>query len=36
VHYYDSAIQLARFSAREPSEEEFRMGMDAAMAIQRL
>jgi hypothetical protein len=36
VHYYDSAIQLARFSVPEPTEDEFRMGMDAAAAIKRL
>lgn len=36
VHYYDSAIQLARFSTKEPTEDEFRMGMDAAQAIKKL
>lgn len=36
VHYYDSAIQLARLSTKEPTEDEFRMGMDAAQAIKRL
>jgi hypothetical protein len=36
VHYYDSAIQLARFSTSELTDDEFRMGMDAAAAITRL
>ncbi|KAF8213370.1 hypothetical protein K438DRAFT_1089433 [Mycena galopus ATCC 62051] len=30
LHYYDSAIQLARNSAEEPTEEEFLLGMQAA------
>jgi hypothetical protein len=36
VHYYDSAIQLARVAAKEPTEDEFRLGMDAAVAIKRV
>jgi hypothetical protein len=36
VHYYDSAIQLARFATTDISEDEFRMGMDAADAIVKL
>jgi hypothetical protein len=27
LHYYDSVIQLARYSHREPTEEEFEYGM---------
>lgn len=30
LHIYDSAIQLARNSAREPTEAEFEIGMIAA------
>ncbi|KAI0321701.1 hypothetical protein OF83DRAFT_1236985 [Amylostereum chailletii] len=36
LHYYDSAIQLARYSDREPSEREFQIGMAAAMHIKRI
>jgi hypothetical protein len=36
VHYYDSAIQLARYSTIEPTEEEFRLGMDAALAVKKV
>lgn len=36
VHYYDSAIQLARYSSIEPTADEFKMGMDAADAIKQL
>ncbi|KAJ7225809.1 hypothetical protein GGX14DRAFT_531493 [Mycena pura] len=35
LHYYDSAIQLARNSAAEPTEEEFILGMQAAEEIKR-
>ncbi|KAF7319918.1 hypothetical protein MKEN_00775400 [Mycena kentingensis (nom. inval.)] len=35
LHYYDSAIQLARNSAAEPTEEEFVLGMDAAEEIKK-
>lgn len=30
LHYYDSAIQLARTSIGEPTEDEFRLGLRAA------
>ncbi|KAK7064460.1 hypothetical protein R3P38DRAFT_44798 [Favolaschia claudopus] len=33
LHYYDSAIQLARNSSTEPTEEEFTLGMQAADEI---
>ncbi|KAI5991638.1 hypothetical protein EDD15DRAFT_1107747 [Pisolithus albus] len=33
LHYYDSSIQLARTSHREPTEEEFLIGMLAANQI---
>ncbi|KAJ3841066.1 hypothetical protein F5878DRAFT_34845 [Lentinula raphanica] len=33
LHYYDSIIQLATISHREPTEEEFELGMDSADAI---
>jgi hypothetical protein len=33
LHYYDSAIQLARNSNNELSEEEFEMGMRGAGEI---
>ncbi|KAJ4486352.1 hypothetical protein J3R30DRAFT_1492308 [Lentinula aciculospora] len=33
LHYYDSIIQLARISHREPTEEEFELGMESADAI---
>jgi hypothetical protein len=36
VHYYDSAIQIARLSDAEPTPEEFRMGMEAVAAMRRL
>ncbi|KAJ6519539.1 hypothetical protein C8R45DRAFT_1118322 [Mycena sanguinolenta] len=35
LHYYDSAIQLARNAAEEPTEEEFTIGMQAADEIRR-
>jgi hypothetical protein len=35
LHYYDSAIQLARNSARELTEEEFEIGMNAANQIEK-
>lgn len=35
LHYYDSAIQLARNSASEPSEQEFEIGIGAANEIMR-
>ena len=35
LHYYDSAIQLARISARALSEEEFETGMNAAQQIKK-
>ncbi|TFK40984.1 hypothetical protein BDQ12DRAFT_417463 [Crucibulum laeve] len=35
VHYYDSAIQLARNSGKELTEEEFEMGMKAAGDIEK-
>lgn len=33
LHYYDSAVQLARNSSREPTESEFELGMEAAGQI---
>ncbi|OJA12059.1 hypothetical protein AZE42_06693 [Rhizopogon vesiculosus] len=33
LHYYDSAIQLARTADREPTEEEYQRGMGAANSI---
>ncbi|KAJ7597225.1 hypothetical protein C8J56DRAFT_312542 [Mycena floridula] len=33
LHFYDSAIQLARNSHRQPTEQEFEAGMDAADEI---
>jgi hypothetical protein len=36
VHYYDSAIQLARFAVADISQDEYTMGMDAAIAIKKL
>ncbi|KAJ7139836.1 hypothetical protein C8R44DRAFT_605701 [Mycena epipterygia] len=35
LHYYDSAIQLARNSAQEPTEAEFELGMQAAEEIKK-
>jgi len=35
LHYYDSAIQLARNSARELTEGEFEIGMNAASRIEK-
>lgn len=35
IAYYDSAIQLARNSGVEPTEQEFEAGMDAAAEIKR-
>jgi len=35
LHYYDSAIQLARHSARDLTEEEFEIGMNAAYQIEK-
>ena len=36
LHYYDSAIQLARTSNREPTEGEFLIGLQAANEIKRM
>ncbi|KAF5374910.1 hypothetical protein D9758_000489 [Tetrapyrgos nigripes] len=33
LHYYDSVIQLARYSRREPTEEEFEYGMHVVEEI---
>ena len=35
LHYYDSAIQLARNSAHEPTEHEFALGMEAVEEIKK-
>lgn len=35
LHYYDSAIQLARSSAKELTEEEFEIGINAANEIEK-
>ena len=35
MHYYDSAIQLARNSSKELTEDEFEIGMDAAISIKK-
>ena len=34
LHYYDSAIQLARHTSREPTEQEYIVGMRAAREIE--
>ncbi|KAI0662747.1 hypothetical protein C8Q70DRAFT_1043112 [Cubamyces menziesii] len=34
LHYYDSAIQLARHSSREPTEQEYVIGVRAAKEIE--
>ena len=34
LHYYDSAIQLVRHASREPTEQEYMVGMRAAKEIQ--
>lgn len=36
LHYYDSAIQLARHASREPTEGEFIVGINAATDIKRI
>jgi len=36
LHYYDSAIQLARHASREPTEAEYILGTDAAAEIKRI
>lgn len=36
LHFYESAIQLARNSHRHPSEQEFETGMRAAEEIHRV
>ncbi|KAJ8580455.1 hypothetical protein M405DRAFT_53393 [Rhizopogon salebrosus TDB-379] len=36
LHYYDSAIQLARTADREPTEKEYQRGMDAVNSILRI
>ncbi|KAH7883754.1 hypothetical protein F5I97DRAFT_1895309 [Phlebopus sp. FC_14] len=36
LHYYDSAVQLARTSHREPKENEFLIGLQAANEIRRI
>jgi len=33
LHYYDSVIQLARISHREPTEDEFELGIESAENI---
>jgi hypothetical protein len=35
LHYYDSAIQLARNSTREPTEMEFQIGIESAVGIKK-
>lgn len=35
LHYYDSVIQLVRHASREPTEQEFALGMEAASQIQK-
>jgi hypothetical protein len=36
LHYYDAAIQLARTSAREPTQAQFERGIRAAEEIKRM
>jgi hypothetical protein len=36
LHYYDSAIQLARQADREPTEREFEVGIAAADEIKKM
>lgn len=36
LHYCDSAIQMARYAAREPTQREFEIGMNAALQIKKI
>jgi hypothetical protein len=36
LHYYDSAVQLARTSTGEPTEDEFTLGLRAADEMRRM
>ena len=36
LHYYDSAIQLARNSTKEPTEMEFQIAMESAAGIKKV
>lgn len=36
LHYYDSAVQLARQAEREPTEREFEVGITAADEIKKI
>jgi hypothetical protein len=36
LHYYDSAIQLARNSTKEPTEMEFHIAMESAAGIKKI
>jgi hypothetical protein len=36
LHYYDSAVQLARQAEREPTEREFEVGVAAADEIKKM
>jgi len=36
LHYYDSAIQLARNSTKQPTEMEFQIGIESANGIKRM
>ncbi|PSR72394.1 hypothetical protein PHLCEN_2v11737 [Hermanssonia centrifuga] len=36
LHYYDSVIQLVRHSSREPTEEEFSLGLASANEIKKI
>jgi hypothetical protein len=36
LHYYDSAIQLARNSTKEPTEMEFQIAMESAAGIKKM
>ncbi|KZP16758.1 hypothetical protein FIBSPDRAFT_748026 [Athelia psychrophila] len=36
LHYYDSAIQLARNSARQPTEMEYQIGIESAEGIKQV
>lgn len=36
LHYCDSAIQMARYAAREPTQREFEIGINAALQIKKI
>ncbi|ETW87441.1 hypothetical protein HETIRDRAFT_307361 [Heterobasidion irregulare TC 32-1] len=36
LHYCDSAVQMARYAAREPTQREFEIGINAALQIKKI